>query len=145
MLKNRKYNKNRKYSKNRPVQPKNRKNRKLSRFLTGWGIFNFFSSQVITLRRFGPFVLKSNPKPKVTQSLISLTFKLRLSSHSRDMPQATSRARLTLSSLCLSQALAMHKSAFCTAALSAQRLRRSLHSCSSALLCTSDSLTLLFT
>ena len=41
---------------------------------------------------FGPFVLKSNPKPKVTQSL--LTFKFRLSSHSR-LKQSSSPHSLT--------------------------------------------------
>ena len=70
MIKNQKYIKNQRYSENRPVQPKNRKNRKLNRFLTGWGIFIFFyfpGDYTIYTTSFWPFVLKwkSNPKPKL--------------------------------------------------------------------------------
>ena len=123
------------------------------------GFLFFFTSQVITLRRFGSFVLKwkSNPKPKLKSLSHSsvLTFKLRLSSHSRGTPQArSSQARLCLSQARLNQALPqssspqssalsaqerlLHSDALCTAAaaLSAQRLQRSL-------LCF-DSLALLF-
>ena len=98
MIKNRKYRKNRRYSKNRPVRSENRKNRKLNRFLTGWGIFFFFllprwlfNSCYVVLA-----VLKwksSNPKPKL-KSLSPHSspsrFKLRrkAQSHSRGTPQA---------------------------------------------------------
>ena len=79
----------------------------------------------------------------LTQSSSHLTHAIKLASlslasasvkHSSSplLPQSSTQARLC----CLSQALAVHKSAFCTAALSAQRLRRSLHSRNSALLYT---------
>ena len=47
--KNRKYIKNQKYSKNQPVQPKNRKNRKLNRFWPVGGFLFFFTSHYVVL------------------------------------------------------------------------------------------------
>ena len=126
MLKNRKYTKNRKYSKNQPVQPKNRKNRKLNRFWPVGGFLIFFIFFYFTLRRF---VQNENltlkvPKPKLTLSSVTPHFSphLQLQAQSlltsrRGTPQSSSRAaRLCCSAARLSQPQ------------SAQR--RALHSCS---------------
>ena len=142
MIKNRKYIKNRRYSENWPVQPKNRKNRKLNRFLTGWGIFIFFyfpGDYTIYTTSFWPFVLKwkSNPKPKLkslsphlqaSSSDENLTHAacLKLASASVKLAARLSQACLKLAARCLPQ----------SSALSTQR--RVLHSGSDAL-CTAAS------
>ena len=137
MLKNRKYTKNRKYSKNRPVQPKNRKNRKLNRFWPVGGFLIFFIFFYFTLRRF---VQNENltlkvPKPKLTLSSVTPHFSphLQLQAQSlltsrRGTPQARSSqaraARLSQALALLASAavllasvsLSQHSGALCTAA-----------------------------
>ena len=139
MTKNRKYIKNRRYSENRPVQPKSRKNRKLNRFLTGWGIFiflNFFYFPGDYTTSFWPFVLKwkSNPKPKLkslsphlqaSSSDENLTVSLTRHASSSPLPQSSS---LLASVKLASSSLVAGRCSLCTAAHSAQRQRRSLHS-----------------
>ena len=99
--------------------------------------FNFFYFPVITLRRFGPCPKMKNLtlSHSVThlthlqaQTLISLT--RHASSSDSHLTHAVKLASLSLASA------ASVKCSLCTRAPSAQRLRRSLHSCSSALLCT---------
>ena len=140
MLKNRKYTKNRKYSKNRPVQPKNRKNRKLNRFWPVGGFLIFFIFFYFTLRRF---VQNENltlkvPKPKLTLSSVTPHFSPHLqlqaqTSDSQDSRRGTPQARYCARAARLSQARAVrlccspqsasvsttqHSGALCTAARS---------------------------
>ena len=127
----------------------NLKTGKIGSWTGSWpvgGFLFFFTSQVIILRRFGPFVLKwkSNPKPKLkslsphlqaSSSDENLTHAacLKLASASVKLAARLSQACLKLaarcsllasvklasSSLlaaCLSQALSLHSGALCTAA-----------------------------
>ena len=122
--------------KNRPVQPKNRKNRKLNRFWPVGGFLIFFIFFYFTLRRF---VQNENltlkvPKPKLTLSSVTPHFSPHLQLQAQTLKTHTA-ARLKREAVKLAL-LASVKLSRCspqsasvsTAARSAQR--RALHSCS---------------